>query len=534
MLAGVKSDFGLVAQYTTDCSRKDFTMPHDAKFQMSLVILSLLIAPTVPGESRRLANGGADDTTAQVPAAPIAPEVFARRVLAIVDAVLDNHVDPPTRQELVLAAARVLTRQAGRPVPAGLSARVSALATDEELSKLLAALWSEAQRTETASDERLQTAALQAITQTIPGRPSIIPASEMRVLQQLSASRYVGIGIQLDLRPPEGLPRIVTSFPHGAARQAGAKPGDLMLDVDGVSTQGRSLSDVVQMLRGEAGTRVVVTVRQPDSSETRTLDMTRAEVPIETVHGYRRLENDSWVYQAGPAESLAYLRLASVTASTLHELRQAARLIESQAFRGLVLDLRNHAGSATLEHFLFVADELLEEVPIGRSVDAVGNTRDFAARPDSLFKRLPLVVLVNRYTRGNPELLAAALQDSGRATIVGEPTAGDAYIRRAVELPDGLGSLVLRSGIWHRPSGRPLLRPDMLTDAADVVSSPGPSPDHPWGIQPDHVVLMTDEQLGRWLSQRRSLELPGTKPDAGEPDAQLQKAVELLQSAVEK
>src|SRR5207253_375278 len=165
--------------------------------------------------------------------------------------------------------------------------------------------------------------------------------------------------------------------------------------------------------------------------------MTRGVIPFESVLGYRRASEETWDFRPTPSEAIAYLHIPNILASTLHELRQTARLLEGQELRGIVLDLRNNPGGGGFEQVVRIADELLEDGVIGRLRDGTGTVKEFRANPDSLFKRLPIVVLVNRYTRGEAEFLAAALQDNGRALVVGEQTRGQCYSHTHVELQRG-------------------------------------------------------------------------------------------------
>jgi carboxyl-terminal processing protease len=179
--------------------------------------------------------------------------------------------------------------------------------------------------------------------------------------------------------------------------------------------------------------------------------MVRGVVPIQSLLGYRRRSEETWDYQPVASDPIAYIRISAFRTSTLQELRQAARIIESPEIRGLVIDLRNNPGGE-LQQAVLLADELLEEAPLGRLRDARGELREFRSGPDSRFAGRPMIVLVNAQTASAAEFLAAALQYNDRAVIVGEPTAGACYVKEVLELPDGLGSIVLRCGTLGDPT----------------------------------------------------------------------------------
>src|SRR5262249_41502319 len=178
----------------------------------------------------------------------------------------------------------------------------------------------------------------------VPGRPHFIPADTFKVHEASSANRYVGIGIQIRKDDKEELTHIVLPFPGGAARKAGSKPGDLIVEVDGENMKGRTIQEVVKKLRGEEGTRVTVVVRQPGATETRTLKMIRAVVPFTSVAGYRRTGEESWDFRVDPELPVAYLRVFAISISTLHELRKLEKQLLTDGTPAVVLDLRANPG----------------------------------------------------------------------------------------------------------------------------------------------------------------------------------------------
>ncbi len=427
-------------------------------------------------------------SAADTNSAPIDPPVFARRVLATSDLVLKRHMDPPTRQAMIAAAVKSLYAKAEQPAPIGIGRRVSLAKSDDELLQLLERAWSDAHWSSQASDAERQAAALAGLLSQVAEKPHIMPPGEFKVQEQIRGNRYVGIGIQLGIAPDgDGAwPMIINPFPRGPARRAGAKPGDRILEVNGASTKGKNLEQVVNMIRGDEGSPVALVVRAADGGERRTLNMTRGVIPFQSFAGFCRVSEDEWRYRPNESEPIGYLQLTAIRASTLNELRRLAPVLESQGIRALVLDLRNigAGGGADLQHAVLVADELLEEGPIGRMIDYNGAERQFQSGPDCQFRRWPIVVLVNQYTFGEPEFLAAALQDSHRAVLVGERTPGHAFVHSPVELPDGIGAVVLRSGVLLRGDGRALLSEASKNATESSLSTP-----------PAQVPVTSPEQL---------------------------------------
>src|SRR5262249_51229317 len=160
---------------------------------------------------------------------------------------------------------------------------------------------------------------------------------------------------------------------RGPARQAGAKPGDIIVSVDGKDTKGVPLPKVIDWIRGDEGEPVTLAVRQPKETETRTLKMIRAKVPFDTVLGYRRASAEEWRYRMDPDAPIGYLTIRTLNAGTLHDLRQAEAHLQSEGARALVLDLRFTGGEDTDAHnAALVADALLESGLLWRYHDPQG------------------------------------------------------------------------------------------------------------------------------------------------------------------
>ena len=438
------------------------------------------------------------------------PAALARRAWAAADLVLEKHVEPPARPRMLLAGIQGLLESAKKPAPADLERRVSALAGAEPLAGLIRELG-----LPPAPARQLEVALLSAMMKEVPGPAQLVPADVYRAIEQASHNRYVGTGIQIRYNQQEKRTQLVTPFRDGPAHKAGARPGDLIVEIAGKDTKGMPLGEVVERLRGEEGTPVRVVVRQPGSDERRTLKMIRSVAFIDSVQGCRRDGDSGWTFRARPGEPIGYLCVKSLTTSTLHELRQAERRLRDEGLRALVLDLRG-AGGEHVQQAALVADGLLDGGLLWKVREAGGRVKEYRADRDCLFRDLPLAVLVDENSFGaGPELLAAALQDNGRAVLVGETMPWDGYVQSYVALPDG-GALVLRTGVVERPAARD--------------GKPSSK-----GVQPDHRVKMSAEQkeaVDRWLQLKNFTELPAGARDEPPDDPQLAKAVEVLRGAL--
>jgi carboxyl-terminal processing protease len=432
------------------------------------------------------------------------------------DLVLENHIDPPTRQEMFLGGIRALYGE-GAP-PADLSRKVSGLATEEQFAAFLKDHWPTAVAENAPPSQTAETFLRGALTR-VSGQPFLMSPSVAKGVEAVAANRYVGTGIQITVNAKENLTQIVNPFANGPARKAGARPGDLIMEVDGVSMEGIKLQEVVERIRGEEGTKVTFTVRQPGEKETRLLTMTRGPVPFDTVAGYQRMAEDRWQYRVKPDEPIAYLRLEQVLPSTPSELRKLERVLLADGIQAVVLDLRSSAGG-DVQPAALTADELLDGGLLWRVRDAKGRVKEYRADRDCLFRGCPLAVLVDQHTRGGLEFVAAALQDNKRVVIVGEATRGEGFVTTLMHLPDDEGAVQLRTGRVERAA--PAKGQESLA----------------WRpVTPDHAVAMDQakaQAVMTWQHQQQLPEPPADGVNGPPDDPQLAKALEVLRAALKK
>jgi C-terminal peptidase prc len=435
---------------------------------------------------------------------------FAHRLWVIVDLVEEKHPEPPSRDALMLAAAEALVRASKVAPPDDLRRRVAGLKTPEQLAAFLKEIWPQGKEAPPA--EQLGAAITQGLFAAIPGGGSCMPPEMMKLHEASSANRYVGIGIQVRIHPGENLPQIVTPVGKGPARRAGIEPNDLIVAVDGKSTRDVPLRQVVEWLRGEEGTTFLLTLRAPGAAQSRTLTMTRTVVPFDTVFGYRRAPDDGWQFRMEPRGPLGYVRLETLLSSTPHELRQVERRLRSEGTRAVVFDLRSSSGISEFHNGMLVASSLLDGGLMWSLRGADKQARECRAGHECLFRDWPLAVLVNDRVDPTLAAIAAALQDNGRATLIGETTREGGYVTSVLPLADGEGGLTLRTGRLERAA-----------------------PGRGWPVQPDLAVPLTREQrqaVDEWLQAKDRTEQPGSRADRPPADPQLDRAVELLHAAL--
>ncbi len=456
-------------------------------------------------------------------------EAFIQQAQSITDAVLEHHPDPPTRQEMWLAGAKALLARVGVTQYSGLSNRVSRLNTEQQFSEFAKEiLSSEAVRKNSQPAWVLQATFLYGILGVVPGGAYLETAKEAFVGGQLKANRYVGTGIALGYDKAADYPQIGSMFPHGPMERAGGRAGDLILKVDDHDVHGTKVRDVVELLRGDEGTRVTLIVRAPADTETRTIVVTRGAVVLETLQGLRQTAAGQWEYLVEPGSPIHYVKIDKINGSTAHDLKRLERHLRAEGCHAVVLDLRGD-DSYDLHYALLVADVLLDEGVIGR-LRMGDRVREFRSDRDHLFRDWPLAVLVDRSTSGGAEWIAAALQDNRAAVIVGETTSGFVDIRTPVALPGSDTILHLATAIFERPSGRPMRGPkDVYTFR--VFES---RPDVFWGVRPDCIVHPHEKgSAARAVAQQRREATPAQAATDQAPDVFLAAAIEELKTQLE-
>jgi carboxyl-terminal processing protease len=469
--------------------------------------------------------GPAPSGRAEGPAKPDEAAAAAHYLWGVMDVVLDHHIDPPARQQMCLGAVRGLLEAAGTPAPRELGRAASAVSTEEQFAALLQRHWPKG-----GAPRGVDGAMLHGLLRDVAGLPIVVKPDMLPVArQQAQGELYVGTGIQVAFDQGEQLVKIVNPFRRGPARLAGAKPNDLIVEVDGVSMAGKDLQTVVKTIRGPRGSSVRFTVRQPGATETRTLKMVREIVPFDTVFGFRRISEEKWGYRVEPGSAVGYVWVNNLAGSTVHELRQLERRLRDEGVRALVLDLR-FCSPAPLHQTEQVADCLLDGGVLWKLRDAHGQVRETTAGPDCVFRDWPLAVLINARTgRSGPSMLAAALRDNNRAVLIGEPLRDHNYVLAMIPLPEGRGSVRLPVGRIERAAA---VAPPPEAEGDDEADAPGG-----WYVRPDHTVAMAEAEalaVAKWQRDKELPELPPGATDAPPTDPQLARAVEVLKAALRK
>ena len=272
------------------------------------------------------------------------------------------------------------------------------------------------------------------------GHTTFLPPDAVKLHQSSLEGSFEGIGAYVSME--DGNVLIVAPINGSPAEQAGILAGDVILEVDGESVEGKSLDQVIFLVRGPANSEVILTVRRTEVQEPVTVPITRDRIEVPSV---------SW--SAIPNTDIAYVSIAQFTSSVDRELEAALREIsEAQANQGIILDLRNNPGGFLQQaiqansQFLPKGDLILIES------DANQNQTVHRSRGLGYAREMPLIVLINKGTASAGEITAGALKENERAFLIGETTFGTGTVLNQFGLSDG-SAILLGVTNWLTPNG---------------------------------------------------------------------------------
>jgi carboxyl-terminal processing protease len=273
----------------------------------------------------------------------------------------------------------------------------------------------------------------------------LLTGDDYKALTEQTSGNYAGLGIQIDVR--DGWITVVAPLPDTPAERAGVATGDQIIEVDGRSTEGWKNDEAVKALRGDAGTKVIITVRRSGVTDPIKYNLVRAQIHIRSVP-------PGTMFDAG----VGYISLNPVAETSADELQSEITSMKSKGMKSLILDLRLNPGGL-LDQGVKVADLFLDQKQeiVATRGRARGSTKEFYDEAKQAWPELPIVVLVNDGTASAAEIIAGALQDHDRAVVVGTPTFGKGLVQTLFPLGDGV-ALKLTTARWYTPSGRTIQR----------------------------------------------------------------------------
>lgn len=310
------------------------------------------------------------------------------------------------------------------------------------------------------SDKRLMDAAIHGLLSQLDPHSAFLDHRELRQLSEDTSGEYAGIGIQV--AAVAGQLRVITPLDGTPAARAGIRPGDIIVSIDGKAVTSDSLNNMVDTLRGPAGSQVSLSIVQDKSVTPRQVVLTRERIQVTSVRSH--------LLEPG----FALLRVSEFQQGTAQSLRNAINTMQKQSpIKGAVLDLRSNPGGL-LTSAIGVGDIFLDQ---GKIVSTRGRLpqadMQFSATRGDLLNGAPLIVLVNSGTASAAEIVAGALKDNRRAVIMGQRTFGKGSVQSVLPLDDNY-AVKITTARYYTPSGTSIqaegIRPDIRL--ADLTVNP--------------------------------------------------------------
>ena len=344
---------------------------------------------------------------------------------------------------------------------------------------------------------------------------SFLDPDMYREMQVETSGSFGGLGIEITLR--DDVLTVVAPIEGTPAYRAGIQPGDRILKIEGLSTKDMQLADAVKRMRGKPGSKITVTIVREGWTEPKDFLITREQIRVQSVKN-NQLE-----------PGIEYIRLRQFQEQTSNDLETALEKYSKEGkIQGLVLDLRNNPGGL-LTSAVEVTEKFLE--PGKLVVYTEGRVRNqnmrFSSNAKHAFTDFPVVVLVNQGSASASEIVAGALQDWGRAVVLGTQSFGKGSVQTIIPLSDGSG-LRLTTAKYFTPKGRSIhgkgITPDILVEGpkTTAVNTTGENPNPtPPVVETPQEQLKRDPQLQRALDLLKAMKiLDKTRPTPTTPQAQ--------------
>ncbi len=278
----------------------------------------------------------------------------------------------------------------------------------------------------------------------------LMEKSSYDALMESTHGKYEGLGMQIDARDNHIV--IITPIEGTPAYDKGLQAGDVIWEIDSISTDGMSSADAAKLMRGKAGTSINLMIKRQGIADLLEFHLQRAIIELKSVN----------YFGVVPGTDIGYVRLSRFAEETSHELREAIGSLNDQNVSSLIFDLRSNGGGLldqakeTAELFLDEGDEI-----VYTKGKYQNSERHYRSEKPPIFKDKPLIILVDAGTASASEIVAGAIQDWDRGLIVGNPTYGKGLVQQIFPISnDGTMALKLTTAKYYVPSGRCIQKPE--------------------------------------------------------------------------
>jgi carboxyl-terminal processing protease len=316
------------------------------------------------------------------------------------------------------------------------------------------------------------------------GHSTFLSPDMVKALKNMQHGEFKGIGVEIRMK--EGHVVVVAPIDGSPAQRAGLRTGDIILKVNGEGITGWPISRAVDRITGPIGTKVDLMILNPKTGRTRAVTITRTSVKLHAV---------TWVEL--PGTKIAHVRIADFTGGVVKDFKKALLAIRDQGMDAIILDLRNNPGGI-FDAAVTVASQFLSSGNVLLVKDAHGNIKPIPAEKGGLATNLPIAVLINQGTASASEIIAGALRDGNRATLIGETTFGTGTVLNEFKLYDS-SALLLAIQEWLTPNGQSFwhkgISPEVAVALPDDVAPLLPEAEH--GMTQEQLESSKDTQLLR-------------------------------------
>ena len=361
-------------------------------------------------------------------------------------------------------------------------------------------------------------------------------------LQQDIQGNFSGIGVQIRRSETRDMLQVVTPIRGSPAYKAKMYAGDIIttiireVDSEGnplqtpetITTKGMTTEEAVKKILGKPGTKIKLLVDREGEQKPLEFNLLRGRVEVETVVGHKRTSDDGWDYVIDPENKICYVRLTQFSRNTQRDLSQVMKNLSKVGIKGFILDLRFNPGGL-LDSAVKISDMYIDDGLIVTIRPRHGPETSYIGKSDGSFLTFPMVCLVNGYSASGSEIVAACLQDHGRAVVMGSRSYGKGSVQTIHPFDTG-GQLKLTTATYWRPSGKNI----------NKASTQGRDEDE-WGVTPDKgfVVKLPTKELYDLQDHQRDSEIIRRPDRKGQEaskadfrDRQLDMALEYLRGQI--
>ncbi|PHS27185.1 MAG: peptidase S41 [Methylophaga sp.] len=333
---------------------------------------------------------------------------------------------------------------------------------------------------EEVDDKDLLNNAIRGMLSGLDPHSTYLDLDDFKDLREGTSGEFGGLGIEVTME--DGFVKVVSPIDDTPAAKVGIKSGDLIIRLDETPVKGLSLGDAVDIMRGEPGSKLLLTIIREGIDRPLKIEITRAIIKVQSVRS-RMLE-----------PGYGYIRVSTFASRTGASLREALAELKKEnegKLKGLVLDLRNNPGGL-LDAAIEVSDAFLTKGLIVYTEGRVKNSnQQFNAKPNDLLKGAPLIVLVNAGSASASEIVAGALQDHNRAVILGTTTFGKGSVQTVMPLTNNT-AVKMTTARYYTPLGRSIqaegIVPDIELDPVKISA-----------LDPENIARLREKDLSKHL-----------------------------------